>query len=313
MGQKNKRSWIRTILSIAVVALTIFFILPPEFLLAKKIAPFAIHWMLICLIAGLFCLAISENNLLYVFFGCTATLAFVLMNAYNTELKLAITGRDREFSVQFVNLSLSGDDENGTMQKLIGQNPDVILIEELTPNWLPYLELQHSRYPHQVLLPRADPLGKAILSKYPIVKRDTLTYAQVPLLAGTIRLENQDEVKLMVCNFLPPLTLSSYSKLNLFLDSLSNHLLHESKPVVLAANLNVIPWSKELRNFREKSNLVASRRDNNEGVVKSNVLEFLNAPQNEIYFNSGVDCSLFAVLKDSRNDPFGLLGKYQLK
>jgi endonuclease/exonuclease/phosphatase (EEP) superfamily protein YafD len=313
MDQLNKKAWIVIVLSIVVITLTIFFILPPNNLLAKKLSPFAIHWMLFCFFAGFLCLALSKTNLMYVFFSCTATLAFILMNAYNTDLKLAITSNKKEISVQFINLSLSGDDEPNTIQKLIAQNPDIILIEELTPNWMPLLEIQKLRYPYQVLFPSIDPLGKAILSKFPVVMSDTLLYSGIPVLSASIQNDNKNKIKLVVSNFLPPLTLSSYGKLNLLLDSLSGYLLRQTDPVILAANFNVIPWSKELRTFRDKAKLVASRRDNNEGVVNSNVLGILNAPQNEIYFGKGLDCSLFTVLKDSKNDPFGLLGKYQIK
>lgn len=294
-----------------ILLVSILFLFPPNYFFLRQVSGYTVHWMFICLIIGIIALFINHERLLYVCFFSTGIIAFFLMNSFNTDLKLANMNNPSSVSILFANLTLSGDEENATFNTIFNNDADIIILEELTPDKIELLRKVRYRYPYQSMLPRIDPLGKAVISKFEMYQESSFGIFGNPILnIGIINYMN-DSFKILVSNSLPPITLNSYKKINQFLDSLATKINMDYGYLLLAANFNLVPWSKELRNFRLKSDLVASRRDNNEGITNNNAFGFLNTPNNEIFYSKNLECSVLNVLKDSNKNAFGLFGRYQ--
>ncbi|MGB4968443.1 MAG: hypothetical protein WBO31_02850 [Saprospiraceae bacterium] len=294
-----------------IILISLVFLFPPNYLIVREYSGYAIHWMLICLIIGIISLFIGNEKILYSSFFASGLIAFFLMNSFNTDLRLASFNNPSSISVLFANLTLSNDDENKTMNTIYLIDADIVLIEELTPDKIKLLQEIRSKYPYQSMLPRVDPLGKAVLSKFKFYEESSFGIFGNPILNLGVINDTNDSFKILVSNSLPPITLNSYQKLNLFLDSLAVKIKLDFPNVLLAANFNLVPWSKELRNFRIQTGLVASRRDNNEGESNSGAFGILNTPNNDIFYSKGLECSRFNVLKDTKDNAFGLYGRYQ--
>jgi endonuclease/exonuclease/phosphatase (EEP) superfamily protein YafD len=294
-----------------IITMSLLFLFPPDYLLAKQFSGFAIHWMISCLIIGILALFFGNEKFLYTGFICCGIVAFYLMNSFNTDLRLANFNNTNAITVLFVNLTLGDDDQEKTLSAIYQNDADVIIVEELTPDRVELLQRIKARYPYQLLLPRADPLGKAVLSKIDFQSKTMFDIYSIPVLRLVLLNESKDSFNLLVSNCLPPITMNSYQNVNLFLDSFANMIHLDFTGTILAANFNLVPWSRELRNFRLKAGLISSRRDNTEGIPNGNAL--LNAPNNEIFYSKDLECSMLHIINDSRSHPLGLYGRYQKK
>ncbi|MBK8154181.1 MAG: endonuclease/exonuclease/phosphatase family protein [Saprospiraceae bacterium] len=296
-----------------IILVTALFIFPPENLLIKQLSQFAVHWIFATLILGIFFLIVDNDHLLYISFAACGFMSLFLMRSYNTSLKLAISDNVHSVSVAFMNPSICTDDEIAIIQNIRKFNPDIVVLEEFTPDWLSLSEEIKNSHPNFLELMRIDPLGKAIYSKNEIFKKDTFDLALSPVIYAGILTKGKDTFYMGACNLLPPITLSSYRKLSSYLDTLSQTVFPTFKNNLLCANLNIIPWSGELLHFKAMTNMASSRRDNNLGQDKSSFFGIFNAPKNEILFSETMECAMFQVMKDSHENPFGIFGRYQIR
>ena len=176
--------------------ISLVFLFPPNYLIVREYSGYAIHWMLICLIIGIISLFIGNEKILYSSFFASGLIAFFLMNSFNTDLRLASFNNPSSISVLFANLTLSNDDENKTMNTIYLIDADIVLIEELTPDKIKLLQEIRSKYPYQSMLPRVDPLGKAVLSKFKFYEESSFGIFGNPILILGVINEYIDNFKI---------------------------------------------------------------------------------------------------------------------
>lgn len=294
-----------------IIAISLLFLFPPDLLLAKQFSGYAVHWMVFCLALGIVALFTGNEKFLYTGFLASGLIAFFLMNSFNTDLRLARFNDANSITLAFANLTLAADEAGRSMQSVYDKDADVVIIEELTPDQVSLLQRMKARYPYQYMLPRIDPLGKAVLSKLSFQSDSIYEMVGNSVLRLLVVNESRDSFNIVVTNCLPPLTMSSYQNLNYFLDTLASQIRNEIPNALVTANFNLVPWSRELRNFRMKAELNSSRRDNAEGSPNVKALGILSAPNNEIFYSRSLECSMFHIINDSKSNQLGLFGRYQ--
>lgn len=296
-----------------IITMSLLFLFPPDFLLAKQFSEYAIHWMVICLIIGILALFLENEKFMYSGFMSSGVIAFYLMNSFNTDLRLANFNNTNAITVVFANLTLGDDDEEKALGSIYLKDADIMIFEELTPEEVPLLQKLKARYPYQFMLPRVDPMGKAVLSKLKFQSHQSFDINGVPVLQLKLVNDFEDSFDIVVANCMPPITMKTYQNVSRFLDSFAMRINLQYQNAIVAANFNLVPWSRELRNFRIQAGLISSRRDNTEGGTNTNALGILNAPNNEIFYSKNLECSMFHVINDSKSKQLGLYGRYQRK
>lgn len=313
IGISKKDEWqVWVILFIVIITTVILF--PPNHLIFKKLSVYVIHWMLLLLFGGLFFLINGVNRLLYFCFGATGIICLFLMNSFNSKLKdIDISNSEGGVTVLFANPSLSNDNYNNTMKAIAIANVDIILLEEITPDWLDLLADLKKLYHYSVIYAQSDYSGKAILSKIPLINPDTIYTNTNSILGAKFVFDLTDSFDLYVCTSLPPLVMNDYNKLNLYLNQLSSIILNTKNSVFVGSNFNIVPWSSELMNFKNITNLQGSRRDNSQSHLNNSFFGIFNTPKSEILYSNKLDCSFFNIIKDSQSNPFGIFGRYHKK
>ncbi|MCC6753472.1 MAG: endonuclease/exonuclease/phosphatase family protein [Saprospiraceae bacterium] len=296
-----------------IIAVSIIFLFPPDLLIAKLFSSYAVHWMLFCLLAGIVSLFMGYERLLYTCFICTGVLAFYLMNSFNTDLKFSKLSRPNSIQVLFANPTLSTDRLDETMEHLLGQGADLIILEEFTPVGVELATHGRSDYPHQYLLPRADTQGKGVLSKLPLIGARQQEWMGNLVVDFGVTIPGSDTLHVCISTHLPPITMDGYRKLGSFLDTLAGELSRTTSRQLLVANFNLVPWSRELRNFRRLSGLKASRRDNADAGQANSPIDILNAPNFELMYSNDLECTGYSTVVDSSGKTIGLVGRYQHK
>lgn len=297
-----------------IVVISLFFMFPPEgYLWAKQISIYAIHWMLLCLLGGTIALFIGRERLLYTFYISSGIMAFFLMNSYNTELNINRFSSPDALNILFMNPTLGNQPLDRLLESSIKRNPDIMVIEEFTPDHSKQLAVLGDSYPHRYLFARIDPLGKAILSKFPLSSPKNEEVLGLPVISMFVTNPENDSFELMVVNHLPPITLIAYQKLNKFLDELAILMKMGYPNFILVADFNMVPWSRELRNFRHFSGLMASRKDNTIMSPSYKSMDFLNNFNLEIMYSRNLECAHTVIVNDSTGIPLGIMAKYQKK
>lgn len=293
---------------------TLLILFPPDILYFKKLSNYAVHWMLLCLVAGLFFLIFNIHRLLFVCFGAAGIICLFLMNSFNPELfQEKKYQKERGISVLFANPSLSNDDYASTMKSITIPNVDLILLEEVTPDWFDMLEDVRRIYPYHLLYVMSDFSGKAILSKLPLSAPDTILTEGNSILKSSVLYDGKDTIDIFVSNSLPPLTMQDYNQLNDNLGILTEYIKIREKRSIIGANFNIVPWSPELLQFKSNVNFNSSRRDNSQSHLTMSFFGIFNTPKNEILFSQDLECNQFNIIVDTRENPLGLFGRYYLK
>lgn len=299
--------------AILIILISALFVFPPEYLLAKQISKYAVHWMFICLFLGIVCMFMNLEKLLYTAFICSGLLAFLLLYSYNSSFSHAEETSRNVFSLSFVNPSLSTEYEDSNRAKILSLNADILLLEEVSPEYINLLNALKDKYPFHAILSRADAFGKAVFSKFKLESVDTIQLQNRAILLTSMSISPKKTIYVVVVNEIPPVTMNDFKRINIFLDDLSRILQHIENPVILGANLNLVLSSREVREFRVKSSLIPSRRDNQDGLSGNDFLSLFNTPKNEIFFTKEIECVEFAEINDKNQKPIGITGKYQFR
>lgn len=136
--------------------------------------------------------------------------------------------------------------------ELLALEADVLVLEELSPEWLVRLAASPlwDRYPHRELEARSDAFGIAVLSRRPMTRAEIVDLEGVPMIDATIDVDGR-ALRLLAVHTLPPID-GEYAAVwrrqlaRLAFDASSNGI-----PLVIAGDLNASNHSAGLVALRD--------------------------------------------------------------
>ena len=156
--------------------------------------------------------------------------------------------------VMTANLLAPNRQTDATVHEILEARPDVLVVEELTPEWLDALAAGGvtDALPFGYVVPRADCFGIGILSRKPITHYEAVDLDGVPLLRATVDVEGHP-VTVLAAHTLPPRT-EEYARVwDHQMAVLSAMVERERGAVILLGDLNA---TTQARNYER---LVAGR------------------------------------------------------
>ncbi len=167
---------------------------------------------------------------------------------------------------------------NGNTQQVLAAvreaDPDILLLEEVTPKW--EKALAGLNYPYRLSAVRTDCFGIMLLSKYPLANTNVVYLTgkdrlpggppfdnapgrrtdpqSVPTLVADVYLPT-GEISLIGTHPLPPFNAEYSARRNAQLAALPELIARQSKPVLLIGDLNTSPWSSHFRRLLKESGL----------------------------------------------------------
>jgi endonuclease/exonuclease/phosphatase (EEP) superfamily protein YafD len=159
-----------------------------------------------------------------------------------------------------INVNSSLGDAARVRTVIEDENPDILVLEEISSRWLGDLTWLTNAYPHCRVEPREDNFGIALYSKLPL--RDSkIVYvgeADVPSIIATVQLAQKD-LCVVATHPLPPLG-KDYSRLrNGQLEQLPI-ILRSPHPILLLGDLNVTPWNTHFQKLLNDTGLQDSTK-----------------------------------------------------
>ncbi len=314
--------FVQTLITITALLLVAVCMFPVHFPDLAFLSNYASVVMLALLFFGVLFLILRQSILTFVFFGaCVLLSVFLKFSVQNDSLE-----RWRETVVKDTNLSRAGSFErpirvahfNTTnfnepqqaMQAIRNVKADVISFHEINPFWDQWLkDSLSSLYPFSQVLVDIGLFGQAIFSCYPITETDTIFYNSVPMLTGTVVVEDS-ELRIISIHTEPVLTRGGDENLRKHLGNVVPEVEGHEKPTIVVGDFNCVSWSNALKEFKNRTGLLDSRS----GFLpfSTNGLGSLfEAPVDHILYSPSLQCIGFENLECKTNlKRLGICGSF---
>jgi endonuclease/exonuclease/phosphatase (EEP) superfamily protein YafD len=142
------------------------------------------------------------------------------------------------------------------------ENPDVLVVQEIDSEWRTALADIQDLFKHRVLVERRDDFGIAVYSKHRVLSRRTavLPFINVPALFLVLDFKGVS-VRLATMHAPPPVGDAQIAARRGALDKIESWVKQDPKsPAIVAADLNITPYTAVWRRFINVSGLVDPRR-----------------------------------------------------
>jgi len=195
-------------------------------------------------------------------YGVLLFVAVAVNASYVIPWYLAKTPVDASDAITLMNANVyAGNDHYERLTGLIeAERPDVILLQEISPEWLAALRSIQGDYPFSYAEPRLDAFGIAIFSRLPLesvhhVDSPPLGY---PTLVATL-IVNGQAVTLVNTHAMSPLTPSGFEARNEHLRSVAEIANAVHGALILSGDFNTSMWSPAYRELEKTTGLISVR------------------------------------------------------
>ena len=140
-------------------------------------------------------------------------------------------------------------------------DPDVIALQEVTPEWLAALQGLQAAYPFSKAVVHARRFGIMVLSRIPFERVDVVRVGAVGLPSIIARLQLPEERRLTVISTHPfsPVTPARAKSRNLQLRALAEFVSSQQGPRLVLGDLNTTSWSPMFQDFLRRTRFRDSR------------------------------------------------------
>ncbi len=213
-----------------------------------------------------------------------------------------------------MNLNAGNGNTEQVLDAIRNANPDILLLEEVTPKWAHELDLLNADYPHRIAEPQEGCFGIMLLSKYPLARERVVEIgsAGVPSIIADVHFP-QGTVSVVGTHPLPPMG-AEYSKhRNSQLAELPNVVKAQKFPVLLIGDLNTSPWSPHFTQMVRGSGLRNSMKGFGFQPSWPSNNRFLRIPLDHLLHSTEITIHNRVVGGDIGSDHFPVIVDFSLK
>ncbi|MFV9484931.1 endonuclease/exonuclease/phosphatase family protein [Christiangramia sp. ASW11-125] len=175
---------------------------------------------------------------------------------YYIETTIPVT--ENHFKVTSINLLSSNSNKQLTSKFIKNESPDILILMELTPEWLAYLEPVIADYKYKEIVPRNDNFGIALLSKYKMTSSvDYFSLNDKPSIIANVSILQQ-QFTIVATHPVPPIGQQSFLNRNKQLSNIASNIPGYSKNLIIAGDFNTSSFSPHFDSLL-KQNLKDSR------------------------------------------------------
>jgi endonuclease/exonuclease/phosphatase (EEP) superfamily protein YafD len=164
--------------------------------------------------------------------------------------------KEKPVRAMLLNINAGNGNTEQVLEMIGKANPDILLLEEVTPKWASELEGLNSTYPYRIAEPQTNCFGIMLLSKYPLEHGQVVQIgtAGLPSIIAEAYLPG-GVVSIIGTHPLPPVGAERSKERNAQLAELPSIVMEQKYPVLLIGDLNVTPFSYWFRHLLSESGL----------------------------------------------------------
>ncbi|MEM8816294.1 MAG: endonuclease/exonuclease/phosphatase family protein [Pseudomonadota bacterium] len=165
-------------------------------------------------------------------------------------------GERETVSLLHVNVLASNRDMTRLLEHIERADPDLVFVQELTPEHTRMLRALDLAYPYRLLEARQDPFGLGVWSKQPLHDASVLELPPRghPSLKLGIEFDGQP-VTIYSTHPLPPMGRRFYEDRNVQLSAVGELVAATPGSVILTGDLNISVWAEHYRKLEEQTGL----------------------------------------------------------
>lgn len=165
-------------------------------------------------------------------------------------------GTSDRLRVVSLNVFTGNPDKARVLDYLRSTDADVLFLVEVDPEWAAALARLTATYPHQLLAPRDDNFGLALLSRVPLRSLQVIQLSALATPSLLARLTYAGhELAILGIHPPPPMNGEMSATRDAGLRGADDEVASLAVPVLLIGDLNATPWSNGLRILRDGSTL----------------------------------------------------------
>ena len=300
-GQHLVGQYIISAAVILIAGLAVFF---PENILGVQLLDYNVHLMIGMLLLGFGALTFNYTKVMGTSLTACVVMCMFLKNESNDTMVMPTANTEAKLSVAHFNVSNIQDLDHliNTLNEL---DVDLLSFQELTPDWNYILQDKlKEHYPYNMSIVRIDPYGMAMYSKNKFAEMDTFMFNNKPNLQAELLIDDK-KISVFGSYLVPEITKTSTIQTRDHLDMISYRIRDLKSPVIALGDYNMVYWANAISRFRDKAQVIHSRRDVSEDGLKP--------PYDHIFFTTDMECTKFENINDLQENHIGILGVYQIK
>lgn len=303
MNKFLSKRWVEYSLLAFIIVSGFSSIYAPKILFFPEAIKYAIHFMFLFLGLGMVFLTMGRKKLMFASLACSAAICLFLKAASNEDFLYPQTSSENHIDIAHINLS-NVTDIDAFFDLLEELDPDIVSIQELTPDWFMVLtEKMKKKYPYNNVEVRIDPYGMGQYSKLPFVNNDKLLFEKIPNLISAVRIG--ERMVYLIDSYVTQFNPNPEYKSEDHLTDLTEYIKDLEAPVISIGDFNMVYWERNITNYRTRAQLKNSRIDY--GSLG------LSMPSDHIFYSEELECTAFEELVNSAGIHLGIVGKYQFK
>lgn len=167
----------------------------------------------------------------------------------------------RELTLLQANVLATNTDYAGLFALLDDEQPDIIVLQEVSPAWAAELKRLEGAYPHRIIEERDGKFGIAFLSKYPPISSAVVASEPLgfPTILATLDISGR-RLQLVGTHPMIPVGSRNYAARNTQLETVANLLRSSGGARVLVGDLNASMWDLHYRALESRTGLRNVRR-----------------------------------------------------
>lgn len=283
---------------------TLFIVADIDIQSMHKLQDAAVYLLFILLGIGIVGFIMDSSKLMLNEFACAALLCIYLKSAGNSALQMPVVNDLPHFSIAHINLSSVESGYQEFVNEIKSSELDIVSFQEVKPDWAQVLNSSILEvFPYKLENVRIDLFGMSIYSKFPITKQDTVFIDDVPFLEVEVEVVENRRFALSNPLVIPSINAAMDNSQKEFMTKTADHISNKNGTKVVLGDFNMVYWSSRIRDFREITGLMNSRRDISQSV--------LSIPYDHIFYSNDLECTKFIDLIDSTSTRLGIQGDFQ--
>ena len=236
-----KRIFVSDLIGGAIALATFLGFLGGAFWVFDLFAHFRVQYMQLCLILIGIALWQRRNK---------QAVALILLACLNYAFVLPLyfgkpaTATEKPIRAMLINLNAGNGNTEQVLEAIRNADPDILLLEEVTPKWAHELAVLETHFPYRVAEPQAGCFGIMLLGKVPLEHGTVVEIgdAGAPSITADAYLP-QGAISIIATHPLPPINADYSRHRNHQLAALPDLVKMQQHPVLLMGDLNTSPWS----------------------------------------------------------------------
>jgi endonuclease/exonuclease/phosphatase (EEP) superfamily protein YafD len=191
-------------------------------------------------------------------------------------------------------------------------DPDVVIVQELTPHAESVLADLDVQFPHLRKFPADGPLGIGLWSRYELESGATIALGRSPAIQARVR-GPTGVFTVIGVHLRAPSTPQRAAARDRQLLELAARSVAVSEPLIVAGDLNITPYSPLFTDWLEESGLTDTRRGRTLSVSWPTTLPAVGIPIDHVAVNEHFEILSHRNLPNFESDHYGVLVELALR